>query len=49
MYDITAGKVMTPQGPAKYISFDNITRMVTVEHDYNWLVEYPAGVVYLMG
>jgi len=47
MYDITAGEVMTPNGPAKYVSYDSARGMVVVEHDYMHLVEYDAKEVFV--
>lgn len=47
MYDLTNGNVITPNGPAKFISYKN--GKVTVEHDYMYLVEYDGSEVFLDG
>lgn len=45
--DVTAGWIETPGGPGKFVDFDPTAGTVTVEHDYRYLVEYPAGVCYV--
>ena len=47
VYDITSGEVMTTLGPAKYVSYDSNTRMVTVEFDYSRLVELDGRDCYI--
>ncbi len=40
-------EVMTPCGPARYVTHK--AGRVVVEHDYEYLVEYPAGEVTVGG
>jgi hypothetical protein len=42
IYDPTAGMVDTPAGLAKYVAFDPVRQIVTVEQDFTHLVDYPA-------
>lgn len=42
LYDPTAGTVDTPNGPAKFVAFHAGRQIVTVEHDFTHLVDYPA-------
>lgn len=46
VYDETSGWVITPGGRAKYVHFDPTTGLLTVEHDFTHLVEYPGHLVY---
>ena len=48
-YDITAGFIMTPFGRGKFISFDGAREKVTVEMDYQYLVEFEAKDCYVEG
>ena len=47
MYDVTAGEVMTPHGPAKFVSYDPTRKVITVEHDYTFLTEYDGRECYV--
>ena len=40
MYDVTAGEVLTPGGPGKFISYCPITGLTIVEHDHRHEVCY---------
>lgn len=49
VYDVTAGEVMTPTGPGKFVHFDAARKKVLVEHDYTQIVEHDAEDVYVGG
>lgn len=45
--DPTAGWIKTPGGVGKFVSFDPMKKVVLVEMDYAYLVEYDASECYL--
>lgn len=46
MYDVTAGSVRTPLGVGKFVSYKH--GKVTVEFDYERLVEFDGNKVYII-
>lgn len=47
-YDLTAGKVSTPQGVGLFIEYIGHTEQVVVEIDHKYIVAVPAKEVYLL-
>lgn len=45
--DPTAGWIKTPGGVGKFVSFDPMKKVVLVEMDYAYLVEYDAAECYV--
>ena len=39
-FDMTAATVETPNGRAKFVKYNPVTKKVLVEHDHQFLVEY---------
>ena len=46
MYDHTAGQIKTPSGVGKFVQFDNVSQMVIVEMDYQYLAAFKASECY---
>ena len=42
MFDITTGKVETPAGIGRFVEYDSVRRKVSVELDYEFIVEFDA-------
>lgn len=42
-YDDTCYEVITPEGIGKYVFYNPVTKMVAVEMDHRYLVEFAAA------
>lgn len=49
IYDMTSGYIKTPGGIGKFIEYNPHTKTVTVELDYNYIVEFDGAKCYPVG